>query len=198
VHPDSRFRIDNEAVMRAVVLRERMVHLFAATPAGPMVVHVPVTMTDAGDFRFHLARSNRVTPHLNGARVLASVMGPHGYISPDWYADVRDQVPTWDYVAVEIDGTLAELDHDALVGQIEALAAANEATLAPKPEWRPGGVDPVLRDKMLGALCVFELKVMAMRGTAKFSQNKDAADRAGVRNALIAQGKVALAAMIPS
>lgn len=198
MHPDPQFRINSEAVMRAVVLREGMVHLFAATPEGPMVVHVPVTMTDEGHFRFHLARSNRITPHLNGARVLASVMGPHGYISPDWYADVHDQVPTWDYVAVEIDGVLTELDHEALVAQIEALAAINEAKLAPKPAWTLGGVDPVLRDKMLGALCVFELKVQAMRGTAKFSQNKDAADRAGVRNALIAQGNTALAAMIPS
>jgi transcriptional regulator len=198
VHPDPQFRIDNEAVMRAIVLREGMVHLFAATPVGPMVVHVPLTMTDEGNFRFHLARSNRITPHLDGARVLASVMGPHGYISPDWYADVHNQVPTWDYVTVEIEGTLTELDHKALVEQIEALAAVNEAKLAPKSAWTLGGVDPALRNKMLGALRVFELKVEAMRGTAKFSQNKDVADRVGVRAGLIAQGKTALAAMIPS
>jgi transcriptional regulator len=196
VHPDPRFRINHEAVMRAVVLREAMVHLFVGTPEGPMVAHVPVTMTDAGNFRFHLARSNRIAPHLDGARVIASVMGPHGYVSPDWYADSRNQVPTWDYIAVEIDGTLAELGRQALVEQIEALTAVHEAELAPKPAWTMAAVDPILRDKMLNALCVFELKVEAMRGTAKFSQNKSDDDRAGVRAALIAQDNRALAAMI--
>jgi transcriptional regulator len=188
--------LHDEAVMRAAVLREGMVHLFAATSDGPIVAHVPVTMTDAGDFRFHLARSNRIAPHLNGQRVVASVMGAHGYISPDWYADVTNQVPTWDYIAVEIDGTLTELDRDALIEQIEALAAVNEAELAPKPAWTMAAVEPGLRDKMLNALCVFELKVEAMRGTAKFSQNKSDDDRAGVRAGLIAQGNRALAAMI--
>lgn len=198
MHPDSRFRIDDEDVMRAAVLREGMVHLFAATPEGPMVAHVPVTMTEAGNFRFHLARANRIARHLDGARVLASMMGPHGYISPDWYADPRNQVPTWNYIAVEIEGVLSELDRDALIGQIEALAADHEAGLAPKRAWTLATVDPELRDGMLSALCVFELKVEAMRGTAKFNQNKSAADRAGVRDALNAGGHGALAAMIAS
>jgi transcriptional regulator len=198
VHPDPRFRINDEAVMRAVVLREGMVHLFAATPAGPMVAHVPVTMTDEGHFRFHLARSNRIAPHLNGARVLASVMGPHGYISPDWYADGRNQVPTWNYITVEIDGTVVELDRDALIEQIETLADHYEAKLAPKPAWTIAAVDPVLRDKMLDALCVFELGVEAIRGTAKLNQNKSDADRAGVRAGLNAQNNPALAAMMVS
>jgi transcriptional regulator len=198
VHPDSRFTIKNEDVMRAVVLREGMVHLFAATPKGPMVAHVPVTMTDAGNFRFHLARANRIAPHLDGARVLASVLGPHGYISPDWYADQRNQVPTWNYIAVEMDGLVAELDREALVGQIEALTSDHEAGLAPKRAWTLGSLDPALRDRMLSALCVFELKVDAMRGTAKLSQNKSEADQAGVRDALSAGGNKALAAMIAS
>ena len=175
-----------------------MVHLFAATPDGPMVAHVPVTMTQAGDFRFHLARANRIARHLDGARVLASVMGPHGYVSPDWYADPRNQVPTWNYIAVEIEGVLAELDRDALVEQIEALSADHEAGLAPKPAWTLASVDLELRDRMLSALCVFELKVEAMRGTAKFNHNKNVADRAGVRDALNARGDAALAAMIPA
>jgi transcriptional regulator len=196
VHPDPRFRINDDAVMRAVVLREGMVHLFAATPAGPMVAHVPVTMTDEGHFRFHLARANRIAPHLHGARVLASVLGPHGYISPDWYADGRNQVPTWNYIAVEIDGMAVELDHDALIEQIETLTAHYEAKLAPKPAWTMAMVDPVLRDKMLDALCVFELRVEAMRGTAKLNQNKSEADRASVRAGLYAQNNAALAAMM--
>ncbi|CAN5241396.1 FMN-binding negative transcriptional regulator [soil metagenome] len=182
--------------MRAIVLREGMVHLFATTPDGPMVAHVPVTMTDDGNFRFHLARSNRIAPHLNGARVVGSVMGAHGYISPDWYADVRNQVPTWNYIAVEIDGTVAELDRTALVEQIAALAAYYENGLAPKPAWTLATLDPARREAMLDALCIFELKVEAMRGTAKFSQNKNEADRAGVHDALKHQGNDALAAMM--
>ena len=196
MHPDPKFRMIDEAAMRAVVQQEGMVHLFAATIDGPMVAHVPVTTTDTGNFRFHLARTNRIAPHLDGARVIASVMGPHGYISPDWYTDAQDQVPTWDYIAVEINGTMVELDRQALVEQIEALTAVNEAELAPKAAWTLASVDPAMCDKMLDALRVFELKVDAMRGTAKFSQNKSVVDRAGVRAGLIGQNNRALAAMI--
>jgi transcriptional regulator len=196
VHPDPRFTMTDEDAMRAIVLREGMVHLFAATPGGPMVAHVPVTMTELGNFRFHIARANRITSHLDGAQVTASVMGAHGYISPDWYAKARNQVPTWNYVAVEIDRVLTELNRNALIEQIEELAAFHEDALSPKPQWNLTAVDPMLRDKMLSALCVFELQVDAIRGTAKLNQNKSSADRAGVRSALDSIGNGALAAII--
>jgi transcriptional regulator len=184
VHPDPKFRTNEAAQLRATVLEIGVVHLFTATSDGPMVAHVPVTLTLEGNFRFHLARRNRITAHLDGAAVVASAMGANGYISPDWYAVPDNQVPTWNYVSVEIEGICAALDRAALIDQIDALSALHEARLLPKQPWTMAKVDGEHRDRMLSALSCFELRVTAIRGNRKLSQNKSAADRAGVIAAL--------------
>jgi transcriptional regulator len=184
VHPDKRFRVDDEAALRAAVLDIGVVHLFATTAEGPMVAHVPVTPTADGNYRFHLARANRIAKHLDGAAVVASAMGAHGYISPDWYAAPHNQVPTWNYVSVEVDGVCAALDRAALIDQIDALSALHEARLLPKQPWTMAKVDDDVRDRMLSALVCFELRVTALRGNRKLGQNKSDSDRAGVIAAL--------------
>jgi transcriptional regulator len=184
MHPNPKFRIDDQAALRATVLEIGVVHLFAMTPDGPMVAHAPVTPTPNGNFRFHLARSNRIASHLDSATVLASAMGPNGYISPDWYAEPHNQVPTWNYVSVEVEGVCAELDRAALMDQINTLSALHERRLLPKQPWTMAKVEDGHRDRMLSALRCFELRVIAIRGNRKLSQNKSDADRAGVIGAL--------------
>ena len=184
VHPNPKFRIDDEAALRATVLEIGVVHVFAMTPDGPMVAHAPVTPTPDGNFRFHLARGNRIAAHLDGATVVASAMGPNGYVSPDWYAEPHNQVPTWNYVSVEIEGVCTELDRAALREQIDALSALHEGRLLPKPPWTMAKVEDAHRDRMLSALRCFELRVTAIRGNRKLSQNKSPADIAGVVAAL--------------
>ena len=183
MHPDNAFRFDGDDALRAFVAERAFAHLFAVTAAGPMVAHVP--LSPHGDaWRFHIARRNRVAAHLDGAVVIASIMGPDGYVSPDWYADARDQVPTWTYVSVEIEATCHRLDEVALLAQIDTLSLVHEARLAPKPPWTSGKVaEPRLR-ALLAAIVAFELRPTAMLGTLKLSQNKSSADRAGVVAAL--------------
>lgn len=184
MHPNPKFRIADGDALRATVLEIGVVHLFAMTPDGPMVAHAPVTPTDDGHFRFHLARGNRIAAHLGGATVIASAMGPNGYVSPDWYAEPHNQVPTWNYILVEIEGVCAELDRAALLDQITALSALHEQRLLPKQPWTMAKVEDDHRDRMLSALRCFELRVTAIRGNRKLSQNKSAADHAGVVAAL--------------
>lgn len=186
MHPNPRFTERDDAVLRARVLEIGVVHLFVATPAGPMVAHVPLS-AHGDDFRFHIARANRIVPYLSSASVIASAMGDNYYVSPDWYAKPTDQVPTWNYRAVEFDATCHALDRDALIAQIDALSALNEARLDKRP-WTMAKVADRPRDAMLSAITAFELRVAAIRGTEKFSQNKTPADRAGVAAALTAIG----------
>ena len=193
MHPDRAFAWHDEAEIRAFVAEVAFAHLFVATPHGPMVAHVPLVPTADG-FAFHLARANRAMPHLNDAPVLASVAGPDAYVSPDWYA-TADQVPTWNYVAAEIDGVARRLPDEALPEHLDQLSAAHELRLAPKRPWTVEEVAPARLAAMLRAIALFELTPRAVRGTRKFSQNKAAADRAGVAAALAA-AKPALAALV--
>ena len=195
MHPDRAFRFVDDAAMRTFVKQHAFAHLFVATSNGPMVAHVPLTPTREDGFRFHVARSNRITAHLDGATVLASIAGPDGYISPDWYVDPKDQVPTWNYATVEIDGTAHALTKADLVEQIDTLSHIHESRLAPKPAWSRDKVAAQKLAAMYRAIDCFELRPRALRGTCKYSQNKSSADRAGVRAAL---GDTPLARAIPA
>ena len=188
MHPNPRFRADPaELVERAAAIG--FAHIFAATPEGPMVVHAPVTRH--GDrLRFHVARANRIAPHLDGAELLLSVAGPQGYISPNWYERPGDQVPTWNFVTIEIEARAAMLSDAALTEQLDALADAHEPRPTP---WTRDKMDPAAFDKLLRAIVGFELTVTAARGTTKLSQNKGPADRDGVIAGLTAAGNRALA-----
>lgn len=179
MHPNPAFRMDDDAA-RAFVRDEGFGVLFAGTPDGPRAAQVPVVMTDAGTLRFHVARANVVTPHLDGASALFVVQGPHAYISPRWYRAEPDEVPTWNYLSVEVEGVVREIDRAGLREQIDTLAATYEV----KPQWAVDQIDPRKAEAMLGAIVGFELVPTAWRGTAKLNQNKPAEVRARVAAAL--------------
>ena len=123
MHPNPIFRSDADPLARAAAIG--FAHIVAITPEGPMVVHGPVTRHDDA-LRFHVARANRLAGHLDGATVLLSLVGPHGYISPNWYERPGNQVPTWNFVAVEIDGLASAVADDLLVEHLDTLAAVHE------------------------------------------------------------------------
>ncbi|KQM30066.1 FMN-binding negative transcriptional regulator [Sphingomonas sp. Leaf10] len=179
MHPNPAFRMDDDDA-RAFVRGEGFGVLFAGTPDGPCAAQVPVVMTDDGTLRFHVARANSMTPHLDGATVLFVVQGPHAYVSPRWYRAGPDEVPTWNYLSVEVEGAVRAIDRADLRGQIDALAATYEA----EPRWAVDQIDPQKAEAMLDAIAGFELVPTAWRGTAKLNQNKPAEVRARVAAAL--------------
>lgn len=179
MHPNAAFRMDEDAA-RAFVADEGFGMLFVSTPAGPRVAQVPVVSDAGGTLRFHVARGNAVTPHLDGATALFVVQGPHAYIPPRWYDAGPDEVPTWNYVAVEVEGTVRALDRDGLRDQIDALTATFET----EPGWSMDQMSPKKAEAMMNAILAFELVPIAWRGTAKLNQNKPAAVRVRVAERL--------------
>jgi transcriptional regulator len=133
--------------------------------------------------------------HLDGAVVVASVTDTDFYVSPDWYAS-EDQVPTWNYLAVEVEGPVATLDEAALAAQVEALSDLFERQLAPKPVWTRDKMTPGRFETMLHAIRGFELTPTAWRGTRKMGQNKPPADRAALVEALTEAGRSRAAALV--
>ena len=93
MHPDPTFGWRDQQALRAFVGAQRFGMLFAQTPDGPAVAHIPVVWLDDRRIGFHLSRGNRLAKHVDGARALFVVNGPHAYVSPDWYG-LADQVPT--------------------------------------------------------------------------------------------------------
>ena len=195
MHPNPAFRWEDRDAMRAFAAEIGFGMLFAATPDGPRVAHIPFVFLDEDRIGFHVARGNGIARGLEGTEALFVVNGPDAYISPDWYG-VPDQVPTWNYLTLEMQGVVTKMDRDTLIAQADALSLQHETRLAPKPVWTREKMADGLFDKMLGAITGFEMRVTAMRGTAKLGQNKSPEARVKVAAALEARGQRAMALLM--
>lgn len=195
MHPNPKFRWEDRDAMRAFATEIGFGMLFAATPDGPRVAHIPFIFLDDDRIGFHIARGNGIVRGLEHGEALFVVNGPDAYISPDWYG-IDDQVPTWNYLTIEMQGAVTKMDRETLIAQADALSRLNEERLAPKPVWTRDKMVDGLFDKMLGGIFGYEMRVTAWRGTAKLGQNKPPEVRARTADALEAQGQRAMALLM--
>jgi transcriptional regulator len=198
MHPNRKFHIEDREAMAGFVREQGFGLLVAQTGEGLRAVHVPVLL-DGGRLRFHTSRGNLIhAALLAGGDALFVATGAHGYVSPDWYG-LDDRVPTWNYLAVELEGPVRPLERDELIRFLDEVSDHHEAKLAPKPIWKRDKMSEGRFDGLLKAITGFELEVRAWRGTAKLDQDKPEEVRAGLVQALEGQGETALAeAMRPS
>ena len=194
MHPNPLFRTEDRALLESLIEEVGFGMVFAQTGDGPRVAHTPLLSTGDGAVQFHLARGNALTRYLAGQEALVVINGPDAYITPRWYADANT-VPTWDYVALELQGPVRKMAEEGLVGLLEALIERHEGRIAGDP-WMLGEVDEAKLRQMLGMIVGFEMEVRAWRPTLKLSQNKSAEDRATIADGLQAHGSPSLAALI--
>jgi transcriptional regulator len=199
MHPNALFRIEDRALLESLVDEIGFGMVFAETPDGPRVAHVPLVLAGPGDsgavLHFHLARGNALTRYIAGRNALAVVNGPDAYVSPRWYSD-RGQVPTWNYLALELEGPVRQMDEDGLHGLLETIGERQEARIAEGEPWRPEEVPQPLWNQLARGIVGFELEIRAWRPTFKLSQNKPPEERLRVADALEAQGSPAIAALM--
>lgn len=194
MHPNRLFRTEDRALMEALIAEIGFGMVFLATPDGPRVAHTPLLSTGDGAVQFHLARGNALARHLDGATALVVVNGADGYVSPRWYRD-RATVPTWDYVALELEGRVRRLAEEGLEALLHAFIATHEQRLAGE-KWSADETGPARWAGLLRGIVGFELEVTAWRPTLKLSQNKSPAERAQIAAGLEEAGSPALAQLI--
>ena len=141
----------------------------------PLLSHIPfIVAEDGAAVHAHLVRANPIVRLLAAGErpAVLAVSGPDGYVSPDWYGAEPDQVPTWNYVAVHLRGTLRLRPEVALRPHLDALSARFEEALRPKPPWRTSKVAPDRLASMMRAIVPIELTVETVDGTWKLNRNK--------------------------
>jgi transcriptional regulator len=192
MHPNAAFRSETDPL--AFVGHQGFAHIFGTTPEGPRVAHAPLLVSARGSVMFHLARGNALARHLDGLVALASVGGPGHYVSPNWYQQPASNVPTWNYVAVELEGPVRAMDVD----ELEELLNLSSATFEPRvgEDWTMAKMDRPKAEAMMRAITGYELTPTAIRTTLKASQNRSETDAAGVIAALERLGEHAGAATI--
>ncbi|WP_285713444.1 FMN-binding negative transcriptional regulator [Erythrobacter oryzae] len=196
MHPNPLFRTDDRGLMESLIEEIGFGMVFAQTPDGPRVAHTPLLSTGDGAVQFHLARGNALTRHLDGATALVVVNGPDAYVSPRWYAN-RDTVPTWDYVALELEGRVRRMADEGLEAFLHAAILKHEGRLGGEP-WLAEESSETTWSGLFRGIAGFELEVQAWRPTLKLSQKKTPEERAGIAEGLEAAGHAALAHLIRS
>jgi len=193
MHPNRKFHIGDREAMAALVRELGFGVLFVSTADGLRAVHVPVLL-EGDRLCFHVSRGNAVHGTLlGGADALFVASGAHAYISPEWYG-LEDRVPTWNYVAVELEGPVRALDAEALARLVDHLSADQEARLAPKPPWTRAKMSEGRFEGLLKSISGFEMEIAAWRGTAKVDQDKPQEVRDRIADALAERGERDMAA----
>lgn len=183
MHPNRKFHIRDRQAMASLVRELGFGVLFVSAADGPRSVHVPVLL-DGDRLRFHVSRGNAVhSTLLEGARALFVATGPHAYISPEYYG-LEDRVPTWNYVAVELEGPVRPMEPEALVSLLDDMSDEQEARLAPKRPWTRDKMSEGRFEGLLKAISGFEMLVADWRGTAKVDQDKPEEVRNRIADAL--------------
>jgi transcriptional regulator len=135
----------------------------------------------------HLARRNAHSLALrDGQTALAVFSGPNAYVSPRWYAE-KPEVPTWNYLAAHVRGSISVTDDTASLRKILARTAEvmersshQPWTLEQAPEGRVEALLPMIRG--------VRLRIESVEGVTRLSQKHPPADRMRVAWNLLASG----------
>ena len=196
MHPNPAFRSEDRALLETLIDEVGFGMVFGQVPDGPRVAHTPILSTGDGAVQFHLSRANALARHLDGMSVLIVINGPDAYVSPRWYGEVG-QVPTWNYVTLELEGRVRKIDEEGLAALLDGIGQRQEGRIAGGGEpWVPESVPQDYWDKLIRGITGFEMEVRAWRPTFKLSQNKPAEDRERIAEGLETNGAKALAGLM--
>ncbi|MDV6330954.1 FMN-binding negative transcriptional regulator [Asticcacaulis sp. 201] len=124
----------------------------------------------------HMAGRNPQAKAMHtGDKVLTIFTGPHAYISPRWYVE-KPEVPTWNYIAAHVRGTLEVIEDDA--GQTEVLRRTIEVAEGGFDD--PWTIDMAAEGRvafLLPKIRSFRIHIDTIEGTTKLSQTHPEGDR---------------------
>jgi transcriptional regulator len=101
-------------------------------------------------------------------KVLAIFSGPHSYISSSWYD--HESVPTWNYIAVHIYGTIKIIEGEAVIESLKKLVDKYE-----KNSENPVRVEDLSKKTIMQTrgIVAFEIEINEIQAKHKLSQNRD-------------------------
>ena len=182
-----RFAVADPAALLAELVRQVPATLVTLGEDGLRASILPMLFDpddgDHGTLRGHLARPNPQWRDAgSGVEALAIFDGPDAYVSPALYEEKRltgKVVPTWNYVTILAHGALvARPEPEWLLPHVRRLVERHEAGRA--EPWSIDDAPDGYVETMVRAIVGLELRITRLEAKRKLSQNRSAADIAGV------------------
>lgn len=136
--------------------------------------HIPLELStnDVGEdvLYGHISRGNEQWKNFESNKdVLAIFPGQHTYISSSWYD--HENVPTWNYIAVHVYGTIKIIEGNLLLNSLKRLVNKYEK-LSTNPVSVEKMSEKFLANELKG-IVGFEIKISEIEAAYKLSQNRD-------------------------
>lgn len=186
------FRQSDRTAIIAAIQQSGLGNLITATNDGPFASPLPFFYEqdegESGTLYAHLARANPQwkTPPIGDA--LVTFMGPDAYVSPSYYPSKAEHgkvVPTWNYVSIHASGPVEFFeDRDRLRAVVERLTARHEHGRS--NPWQVSDAPEDFISAQLKGIIGVRIPVRTLEGKWKMSQNRNDADKAGVKAGLAA------------
>ncbi|MBN3583640.1 FMN-binding negative transcriptional regulator [Algoriphagus aestuarii] len=171
IHPKNLW--ENETEIVEFIKNNPFATLVSEVNGRPWATHIPIMLSKNKDgesiLTTHIAKANVQWKHLSKSEVLVIFQGPHAYISSSWYN--HENVPTWNYLAVHIYGSIRTLEGDKLMDHLKSLVDNFE-------DGRPNrvsveGMSKSYLESQLRGLIGIEITISEVQANAKLSQNRD-------------------------
>ena len=153
------------------------------------ITHIPVwldrTAGAYGTIHGHISRQNPQSGAFDGRQTGVIVFhGPHGYISPTWYAKTENVVPTWNFAVVHATGKLRPVEGkkelNELLSKLIAKFESYEGT-----SYDFAKIDDGYKNGLMGGIIGFELEIELLEGKFKLGQDRSPADKQSLLKKLV-------------
>jgi transcriptional regulator len=186
------FREDDLAALHATMREVPLANLVTATDEGLVATPLPLFLAPEegphGTLYGHLARANPQWKRPPRGDAMALFTGSDAYVRPSWYPSKREHqkvVPTWNYITVHAFGPVEFFDDaDRLLQVVTRLTDLHERS-STEP-WAVTDAPASFVRAQLRGIVGLRLPITRIEGKRKMSQNRSAADRAGVAAGLAA------------
>jgi transcriptional regulator len=182
-------------VVAAFLAEHPMAQLVTMTADGLVATPLPMLYQPEADglgsLVGHVARANTQWSATDPTvEALAIFTGANAYVSPNWYPSKQEHgkvVPTWNYESVHVRGSF--LVHDERQWKLDLVTRLTEQHESSLPtRWAVADAPPDYIEAMLKAIVGVEVRIASLQAKRKLSQNRSAADAAGVIDGLAEQG----------
>ncbi|MDW3209080.1 MAG: FMN-binding negative transcriptional regulator [Reichenbachiella sp.] len=168
----------NENIDEAIQFMERFNFgvMVSSDSDKPIATHLPFVISKVNDkiiLTSHFAKTNEQTINIEEKEILTIFSEPHAYISPKFY-DKKQNVPTWNYLAVHAYGKIEIIDNEKDVFFVlEHMISNFDSSYI--EQWNDLTYD--YKSKMVKGIVAFQIIVSEIQFKEKLSQNKTEKER---------------------
>jgi transcriptional regulator len=188
VRHNPKHAVTDEAVVRTLIEENPWATIVSQRDGELVASHYPILL-DTGDelaILTHVGRPDEQVHDFGDREMLLIVAGPHGYVSPSWYAPGATRAPTWNFSVAHCYGVPQILSLEDNKATLTRLVAHFEQHVED-----PVYLEPDVADRLAPGTVGIRLPISRFICKVKMSQDKDPVSQRSVLEHLRGDGSYA-------